>query len=145
MGEAITKNPLLLLAVRGVSRVELLGDAAMEEPPPTCPAQPPAPDPIDLTTFYGTPQPPFEDFGSAVKTLTPAPLIYRLGPLPFWRGQERFADTLEQLYARAATRGWAVWAREPLDLRREDEKVIITGGNLRLRGRHTHIDTTAFC
>ena len=145
MGEAITQTPLLLLAVRGVSRVELLGDAAMEEPPPTCPAQPSVPDPVDLTAFYGTPQPPFEDFGSAVKTLTPAPLIYRLGPLPFWRGQERFADTLEQLYARAATRGWAVWAREPLDLRREDEKVIITGGNLQLRGRRMRIDTTALC
>jgi len=77
-----------------------------------------------------------------VKTLTHAPLICRLGPLPFWRGQERFSDTLEHLYARAAARGWAVWAGEPLDLRREDEKVIITGANLHLKGRRMRVDTT---
>ena len=142
LGEAITKNPLLLLAVRGVSRAELLGDAAMREPPPAGPALPAEPDPADLTAFYGTPQPPFEDFGTAVKTLTHAPLICRLGPLPFWRGQERFSDTLEHLYARAAARGWAVWAGEPLDLRREDEKVIITGANLHLKGRRMRVDTT---
>ncbi len=118
----------------------------MEEPPPTCPAQPPAPDPVDLTTFYGTPQPPLKISAAREKRFTPAPLIYRLGPLPFWRGgQERFADTLEQLYARAAARR-AVWAREAADLHGvRTRKVIITGGNLQLRGRRIRIDTTALC
>jgi len=142
LGEAITKNPLLLLGVRGISRAELLGDAALTAPAPAATARPDAPAPVDLAGFYGSPHPPFEDFGTAVKALTHAPLIYRLGPLPFWRGQERFSDTLEHLYARAAARGWAVWAGEPLDLRREDEKVIITGANLHLKGRRMRVDTT---
>ncbi len=142
LGEAITKNPLLLLGVRGISRAELLGDAALTAPAPAATARSDAPASVDLAGFYGSPHPPFEDFGTAVKALTHAPLIYRLGPLPFWRGQERFSDTLEHLYARAAARGWAVWAGEPLDLRREDEKVIITGANLHLKGRRMRVDTT---
>jgi hypothetical protein len=62
-----------------------------------------------------------------------APFIQRLGPLPFWRGQERFSDTLEHLYARAASRGMTVWSGDPLDLRRPEEKIIIKGASLHLK------------
>ena len=147
LGEAITKNPLLLLALRGISRADLLGAAAENDEAAGDADCLPAPDTRKLAgkiraeDFYGTSQPPFDDFGTAVKSVTPAPLIYRLGALPFWRGHERFADTLEHLYARAAMRGWTVWAGEPLDLRREDEKVIITGANLHLKSRRMRVDT----
>jgi uncharacterized Zn finger protein len=146
-GEAIAKDPMLLLELRGVSRAELVG-AEAEDAAPTverrmldaeCAEEN---TPCAAEGFYGTPQPPFGDFGTAVKTLTPAPLIYRLGALPFWRGQERFIDTLEHLYARAAARGWSVWAGEPLDLRREEEKVVITGANLHLKHRRLCVDTS---
>jgi uncharacterized Zn finger protein len=158
LGEAIVKNPLLLLELRGVSRTELLGAAA--EPEETgkreeergmsretagecsSPRRMHGTRGLAASDFYGTPQPPFEDFGTAVKAPTPAPLIYRLGPLPFWRGQERFTDTLEHLYARAAARGWVVWSGEPLDLRREDEKVVITGANLHLKNRRLRVDAS---
>lgn len=143
-GEAIAKNPLLLLELRGVSRAELLGGAA--EPPAEENTEPvrskPAPPTAAPAEFYGTPKPAFEDFGTAVKSVTHAPLIYRLGALPFWRGQERFIDTLEHLYARAAARGWTVWMGEPLDLRREEEKVVITGANLHLKSRRMRVDTS---
>ena len=147
LGEAITKNPLLLLTLRGISRAELLGAAAESDDAVEDADCLPALDvrklagKISAEDFYGTPQPPFDDFGTAVKSLTHAPLIYRLGALPFWRGQERFADTLEHLYARAAMRGWTVWEGEPLDLRREDEKVVITGANLHLKTRRMRVDT----
>ena len=39
LGEAITKNPLLLLGVRGISRAELLGDAALTAPAPAATAR----------------------------------------------------------------------------------------------------------
>ena len=148
LGEAISKNPMLLLSLRGISRAELLGAAAENDEEdadadrwfvPQLQMNENGGD-ICVENFYGTPQPPFEDFGTAVKSVTSAPLIYRLGALPFWRGQERFADTLEHLYARAAMRGWSVWAGEPLDLRREDEKVIITGANLHLKTRRMRAD-----
>ena len=145
IGEAVSRNPLLLLALRGVSREDLA------EPAPAAngaarPAEPDGPQGATARPtpeeFYGAPQPAFSDFGTADKTAVAAPLIRRLGPLPFWRGQERFADTLEHLYARAAPRGWAVWTGEPLDLRREDEKVIITGANLHLRHRKMRVDAS---
>jgi len=89
--------------------------------------------PLNREMFYGKPYPPLTDFGAAPKTDVAAPLVYRLGPLPFWRGQERFADTLEHLAHRAVARGWSVWTGEPLDLRPAAEKVIIKGATLRLK------------
>jgi uncharacterized Zn finger protein len=38
-----------------------------------------------------------------------APLLMRLGAIPFWRGQERFLDTLDILYQRAYTRSKALF------------------------------------
>ncbi|MEI7898733.1 MAG: SWIM zinc finger family protein [bacterium] len=144
LGEAITKNPLLLLELRGISRADLLGDAAepQDEALEALPSEGVAEVPLTHEGFYGAPQALFNEYGPALKSVTPAPLIYRLGPLPFWRGQERFTDTLEHLYARAATRGWTVWTGEPLDLRREDEKVIITGANLHLKNHKMRVDTS---
>ena len=139
LGEAVTRNPLLLLELRGIHRNELLG----ETPDLAAPSDlSDSPDPSDLSDFYGVPQEDFTDFGPAQKSVTHAPLIFRLGPLPFWRGQERFTDTLEHLYARAATRGWTVWTGEPLDLRREDEKVVIKGAELHLKQRRMRVDTS---
>lgn len=139
LGEAVTRNPLLLLELRGIHRNELIG----ETPDLAAPSDlSDLPDLSDLSDFYGVPQEDFTDFGPAQKSVTHAPLIVRLGPLPFWRGQERFTDTLEHLYARAATRGWTVWTGEPLDLRREDEKVIIKGAGLRLKQHRMRVDTS---
>ena len=143
LGEAITRNPLLLLELRGISRQDLLGEAAE---PAVEAAERPAEEaeavPLTREGFYGVPQEAFNNYGPAIKSVTPAPLIYRLGPLPFWRGQERFIDTLEHLYARAATRGWTVWTGELLDLRREDEKVVIKGATLHLKSNRMKVDTS---
>ena len=139
LGEAVTRNPLLLLELRGIHRNELLG----ETPDLAAPSYlSDLHDPSDGSDFYGVPQEDFTDFGPAQKSVTHAPLIVRLGPLPFWRGQERFTDTLEHLYARAATRGWTVWTGEPLDLRREDEKVVIKGASLHLKQRKMRVDAS---
>ncbi len=157
MGESVARQPLLLLELRGVRREDLVATAcpaAAAPPPPAAagraaaPRRPPgdarAPNPAaaDGGAFYGAPLPEFEDFGPPSRAAVAAPLIQRLGPLPFWRGQERFADTLEHLYARAATRGWTVWGGEPLDLRREDERVVIRGANLHLRHPRMRVDTS---
>jgi uncharacterized Zn finger protein len=140
IGEAIAKRPLLLLALRGVGRADLVGEPAPDDEAGREAAG--APEPLSAEAFYGTPKAEFRDFGEAAKTAVSAPLIQRLGPLQFWRGQERFVDTLEHLYARAAPRGWAVWTGEQLDLRREDEKVVITGANLHLRHRKMRVDAS---
>jgi uncharacterized Zn finger protein len=142
LGETITKNPLLLLNLRGVSRADVVGEIAPALKPAGLPAAAHAEEPLTAERFYGVTHAPLDDFGVAPKVSTHAPLIHRLGPLPFWRGQERFTDTLEHLYARAATRGWTVWTGEPLDLRREEEKVIIKGANLHLKQHRMRVDAT---
>jgi uncharacterized Zn finger protein len=147
LGEAVTTDPLLLLALRGLDRVTLFGP---ETPSVRTPAEKAShmesvPETgCGAAEFYGTPQAAFEDFGPAPRAVLPAPLISRLGPLPFWRGQERFVDTLEPLYARAASRGWTVWSGEPLDLRREEEKVILRGATLHLKQRRMRADPLGF-
>jgi len=140
LGEAIIRNPMFLLELHGVRREDLVEEPPAEEAdvrssPDEMPARA-----LTAAAFYGTELPAFTDFGDAPKAITPAPLIHRLGPVPFWRGQEHFTDTLEHLYARASARGWTVWTGEPLDLRREDEKVIIKGANLRLNQNRLRVD-----
>jgi len=139
LGETIAQNPLALLAIRGVTRDDLLECpiSNTEYPIPQWNAfqghSAEMPPPLTREDFYGKPLPPLTNFGAAPKTDVAAPLVRRLGPLPFWRGQERFADTLEHLAHRALARGWSVWTGEPLDLRAPEEKVIVHGATLRLR------------
>lgn len=147
LGEAVARNPLLLLALRGVSHERLFNlapKASDNRKKELIGEHPEREVPWDAASYYGLVQAPFESFGSAQHTMTPAPLICRLGALPFWRGHERFVDTLEHLYTRAATRGWTVWSGERLDLRREDEKVIIKGATLHLKQRKMRVDATRF-
>lgn len=143
LGEVITKNPMILLTLRGISRADLVGETA-SEPAEMKEVSRGAQDGTEVThdAFYGVTLAAFEDFGDAPKVALAAPLIHRLGPLPFWRGQERFIDTLEHLYTRATSRGWAVWTGEPIDLRREEEKVIIKGATLRLKQSRMRVDTS---
>lgn len=129
IGEAAARDPLILLSLRGISRADILPPAA--EPV----AAPAARAPAASDSPYGAALPAFTDFGPApqIGAETSAPLLHRLGSIPFWRGQERFADTLEHLYTRAATRGWAAWSGETIDLRKTDERVIVHGANLHLK------------
>lgn len=148
LGEAVATDPLLLLALRGLGRETLFGPEAaraVRAPAERAPRGEGTPEGGRAAAgFYGAPQAAFEDFGPAQRAVLHAPLVSRLGPLPFWRGQERFADTLEHLYARAASRGWTVWSGEPLDLRREEEKVIIRGATLHLKQRKMRADPLGF-
>lgn len=155
LGEAITHNPLLLLELRGITRDDLFAggqvDAMLELAPPVALAVEESPvvgeslvgrAVDDVEHFYGRAQKPFDDFGKAAPNTANAPLIYRLGALPFWRGHEKFVDSLEHLYTRAKARGLAIWAGETLDLRREDERTIITGANLTIKSHRLRIDNT---
>lgn len=129
IGEAAARDPLILLNLRGISRADLIGPAEPAAPMPPAAPTPPA------ESVYGATLPAFTDFGPAPQgsAETSAPLLHRLGAIPFWRGQERFADTLEHLYSRAAARGWQVWSGETIDLRKADERVVIHGADLRLK------------
>ena len=150
LAEAIDRDPLLLLALRGIGRDELLGGRPTEENPVAAAgaadARPAdlAADPaafwgVGATTAPGVAQEP--DFGPAPACDDAAPLVRRLGPLPFWRGEERFLDVLHAIYARAAPRGLAVWSGEPLDLRRATE-LVMPGAGFHLRRHRLNMDLT---
>lgn len=140
LGEEISKSPMLLLKLRGISRSDIFKEGPKS--PKTATATKEREYDTKAKHFYGDKLEDDPDFGSEEKAGTNAPLIHRLGALPLWRGQDRFIDTLEHLYDRAAARGWKVWIGEPLDVRREEEKTVITGGNLNLRHKKMTIDST---
>lgn len=105
LGEEIARRPATLLALRGVD-VDALAppDAAREDRP--CEA------------FGGDDAPP------AGASADPAPLLRRLGPVPFWRGEARCLDALAKIYGRVrpvaaeAAQGRSVDLREAARLPR---------------------------
>ena len=136
--EAFDQDPLLLLALRGISREALIGgeagsDAAAEEAPDAAePGGAVSAGAIAPDTFWGRDEEAAPDFGPAPTGGASAPLVQRLGPLPLWRGEERFMDVMTQVGGRAVALGWQAWAGERLlRLRPRPEPVATT---LRLRG-----------
>jgi len=157
LAEAVDRDPLLLLALRGVTRDTLVG-----QPPPWEHAHPegavdaalPLPEsgdalPADPVAFWGQPTHPDDplsahpDLGPAPAEGEIAPLVRRLGAPPFWRGEERFLEAMRIVYGRAVTRGWTVWSGERLDLRRVGEDPAATPATrFRLRSRRQNMDLT---
>ena len=117
--EAIEQDPLLLLALRGISREDLLGANSKQT---SAPADSPDDLPVagekveskdpgcDPAFFWRGPGIGSPDFGPAPVLDGQAPLVRRLGAIPFWRGEQRFLETMEQCGVRAAVAGWHVWA-----------------------------------
>lgn len=99
LGEEILHRPSTLLALRGIdvesSVVESVDDEECD-----------APDELDLP---GT---------EVVSTLTdPAPLVARLGPVPFWRGENRCVDALRRIAGRVRTIAQSAAKGESIDCR----------------------------
>ena len=147
LAEAVDRDPLLLLALRGIGRTELLGgqDAAAVSQPEALPVS----DVIAATpaAFWGATgitsgQTASEspDFGPAPPVNNVAPLLQRLGPLPFWRGEERFLATMNMVCVRAASRGWTVWSGERLE--QAHSATSQPGAGLRPMRRRLHMDLT---
>lgn len=139
LAEVIDRNPLLLLALRGIDRQDLTRSGHVAEPialsaEPRAKAVPLAAAPAE---FWGTggarPEP---DLGPAPVGADAAPLLRRLGPILFWRGEERFADAMRAVYTRAAGRGWAVWSGEALSV----PSRAVVRPSFRLRHRRLNMD-----
>lgn len=136
LGEAVSRSPRLLLMLRGLHLPETA------QPPEASPLLPAGlPETATLLECYGTPgnamPPPVHEQADG----SDAALLHRLGAFPFWRGQEKFVETLSHLYPRAVARGRIVWSGDRLDLRREDEKFVIKGGNLQLKGKKLRVES----
>lgn len=118
LGEEFDRDPFLIFKLRGMSRerlFKLLGasagesSAAKTRTTSAAAAKQTAAPPEPLTTnpeqfWRGQPLPP-DFFGELHLPPVDAALPKRLGHFPFWRGTERFLETIEPVYRQAAPRG----------------------------------------
>jgi len=103
LGEEFDRDPFLVFRLRGLPRerlVELLGAEAAEER--RSPAAAPEPLPADPEAFWSGGALP--DAAEVRVPETSGALLRRLGPFPFWRGQEPVAAVMAPLYHRASLR-----------------------------------------
>ena len=61
------------------------------------------------------------------------PILRRLGPVPFWRGEQKCLDELERIYRRAAAhaRGASAAANAPERLKRHKADQSTIPGSMR--------------
>ena len=102
LGEEFDRDPFLIFRLRGLDTTAMLAtiapaDIEPDEQPDTPRDVHPAPE-----SFWEGSRPEVDLTASAVSDQTAAPLLRRLGNLPFWRGQQPLLDTLEPAYAKAA-------------------------------------------
>ncbi|MBV9125197.1 MAG: SWIM zinc finger family protein [Planctomycetes bacterium] len=121
LGEEFDRDPFLLFKLRGLSREELVGllgqssspgdkhqeKATTSEPDEVAP--PPEPIRPDLATFWKEGAVPEDFFGEVQVPPVSAALLQRLGHFPFWRGETRFLEALEPVYAQASRAGLEVF------------------------------------
>jgi uncharacterized Zn finger protein len=120
LGEEFDRNPFLIFKLRGMSREELVGllDAGRQKAPrgrknpqstirnpQSEMSPPPAPLVAEASDFWGGSGLADDLFGEVRVPPAPAALIKRLGSFPFWRGEERFLEAIEPVYAQASPRG----------------------------------------
>ena len=121
LGEEFDRDPFLLFKLRGMSREELVGQLDSSDTPrqgkhaPTkrgpkgktsAPAvMLPEPLPAESASFWNGGTLPDDLFAAVQVPPVAAALPKRLGNFPFWRGTERFLDTLAPIYEHASQRG----------------------------------------
>jgi uncharacterized Zn finger protein len=131
LGEEFDRDPFLLFKLRGMGREEVVGllrpdkrtrgesggkatprkaqrkrtlqEKGEEAPPPSEPLS------ADLTPYWAGETLPDDLFGEVRIPPMAAALPKRLGSFPFWRGQERFMETMESIYERSSQRGMDVF------------------------------------
>lgn len=129
LGEEFDRDPFLLFKLRGLSReeaVRLLGDQSPPKKrdqsrtksatPPEQETQetalPPEPLPVEPAVFWGDSVIDEGILGDVRLPSVTASLPKRLGNFPFWRGEERFLDAIEPIYAAASPVGMNVFMGE---------------------------------
>lgn len=126
LGEEFDRDPFLIFKLRGMTREEimdLLGrDIGFQAPyleaqalaaeKQIGPAYQPEPLPTDMSGFWQGGKIPDHLFGEVRLPNLQAGLVRRLGNFPFWRGEEKFLESMERIYSQAAPRGWRIFLGE---------------------------------
>ncbi|MBM4086164.1 MAG: hypothetical protein FJ272_15380 [Planctomycetes bacterium] len=123
LGEEFDRDPFLLFKLRGMSREKFLRlltadakstprtsrDRAVASPAQTAAPLPGQPLTADLSAFWSGKGAADDLFGEVRVPPVPAALPKRLGNFPFWRGEQRFLEALEPLYAQSSPRGMDIF------------------------------------
>ncbi len=124
LGEEFDRDPFLIFKLRGMSREELMGTLSIPNKAATSkkarPAMAPSPEirePLspEISKFWNGEKLPDDFFGEVTVPTVPAVLPKRLGSFPFWRGEERFLDTMELIYRQASPLGLNVFLGEKIN------------------------------
>jgi len=112
LAEEFDRDPFLLFKLRGLAREELieeigkLGSVTQTADEPGVEISlPPEPLAAAAEGFWQGGALPADVFGEVRTPPVNAALIKRLSNLPFWRGEESFADAMNKIYERASARG----------------------------------------
>jgi len=131
LGEEFDRDPFLIFKLRGMGREEVVGllrrdkrtrgepggkaiprkaqrkrTLEKEEEKPHPPSEPLS---ADLSSYWVGGDLPDDLWGEIRIPPVAAALPKRLGSFPFWRGQERFLETMESIYERSSQRGMDVF------------------------------------
>jgi uncharacterized Zn finger protein len=119
LGEEFDRDPFLIFQLRGLSREELMkrlqgtAPAARAKSKAAAPGLPAEPLPEDMKAFWTGGEVPGDLLQDVQTPPVAAAWPRRLGNFPFWRGHERFLETLEPIYRQAAERGLRALTAEP--------------------------------
>jgi uncharacterized Zn finger protein len=106
LGDEITRDPFVLLQLRGIDRSTLLarlgGDDEPQAHDATVEDELREPLPTDPATFWAAPHPEPLHLGELDEPEVPAVLVRRLGEFPFWRGSRSLLPVLERVYRKAS-------------------------------------------
>ena len=102
-----------MFKMRGMGKEELLAqlpqtascDATPNQPEPTI--EPPKPEPLqtDGFLFWQGSETPSDLFEKVEIPAIHAQIPKRLGNFPYWRGKERFIESMQSIYAQASEQG----------------------------------------
>ncbi len=141
--EAFDHDPLLLLALRGVRREDLIGEEEEEGESDELvegAGEEARAETVSHHTFWGLEKRgESPDFGPAPVGNEASPLARRLGALPLWRGEEKFLEVVAQASRRAVALGWQAWSGERFVRPASDRQQ--EGVKLQLRTRRMRIST----
>ena len=120
LGEEFNRDPFLIFKLRGMDRTEWVklfsasgahtaktGDQTLPTQTGTKKSLPP--EPLMVEGFWEMGKLPEDLFGEVRVPPLPAALLKRLGSFPFWRGEERFSEALEPLYAQVSSLGLEIF------------------------------------
>jgi len=121
LAEEFDRDPFLIFKLRGMNREDLIVTLSRSDKKVTQKKAKPKQEPLhkdeealtsDISKFWNGESISDDIFGEVRIPSIAAALPKRLGSFPFWRGEEKFLDVMESIYANASPVGLKVFLGE---------------------------------